>query len=75
MASIEEKVEEHYKSLLDNIGLRHFAKTEKVNDSIETALKDANSKSGGGGNNYPDIKCLLDNNHGRIIIICSFFKV
>lgn len=67
MASIEEKVEEHYKSVLDNIGLRHFAKTEKVNDSIETALKDANSKSGGGGNNYPDIKCLLDNKHGRTI--------
>lgn len=67
MASIEEKVEEYYKGLLDNIGLRHFAKTEKVNDSIESALKDANSKSGGGGNNYPDIKCLLDNKHGRII--------
>ncbi|MBQ9698809.1 MAG: N-6 DNA methylase [Acidaminococcaceae bacterium] len=67
MASIEEKVEEHYKTLLDNIGLRHFGKTEKVNDSIEDALKDANSKSGGSGNNYPDIKCLLDNKHGRTV--------
>ena len=65
--SIEEKVEEHFKSVLDNIGLRHFAKTEKVNDSIETALKEANSKSGGNGNNYPDIKCLLDNKHGRTV--------
>ena len=65
--SIEEKVEEHFKSVLDNIGLRHFAKTEKVNDSIETALKEANSKSGGSGNNYPDIKCLLDNKHGRTV--------
>lgn len=67
MASIEEKVEEYYKGVLDKIGLRHFAKTEKINDSIENALKEANSKSGGSGNNFPDIKCLLDNNHGRTI--------
>lgn len=67
MASIEEKVEEYYKGLLDNIGVRHFAKTEKINDSIDNALKDAGSKSGGSGNNYPDIRCLLDNKHGRII--------
>ena len=67
MASIEEKVEEYYKGLLDNIQLRHFAKTEKINDSIDNALKEANSKSGGSGNNYPDIKCLLDNKHGRTI--------
>ena len=67
MPSIEEKVEEYYKGLLDKIGLRHFAKTEKINNSIDDALKDANSKSGGSGNNYPDIKCLLDNKHGRTI--------
>lgn len=67
MASIEEKVEELYKRKLDIIGLRHFSKTEKINDSIDNALKEANSKSGGGGNNYPDIKCLLDNKRGRTI--------
>lgn len=67
MASIEEKVEEYYKGLLDEIGLRHFAKTEHVNDSIENALKESNSKGGGSGNNFPDIKCLIDNKHGRII--------
>lgn len=69
MASIEEKVEEYYKGLLDKIGLRHFAKTEHVNDSIENALKESNSKGGGSGNNFPDIKCLIDNKHGRIIPI------
>jgi len=67
MPSIEEKVEEYYKGLLDKIGLRHFAKTEHVNDSIENALKESNSKGGGSGNNFPDIKCLIDNKHGRII--------
>lgn len=67
MVSIEEKVEEYFKGLLDQNGIRHFAKTEKINNSIDIALKEANSKSGGSGNNYPDIKCLLDNKHGRTI--------
>ena len=67
MASIEEKIEEYYKKKLDAIGLRHFGKTEKINDSIDNALKEANSKSGGNGANYPDIKCLLNNKHGRTI--------
>ena len=28
MASIEEKVEEHYKKILDELGIRHYGKTE-----------------------------------------------
>ena len=67
MASIEEKVEEYYKKKLNDIGLRYFGKTEPVNPSIDNALKTASSKSGGTGNNYPDIKSLLDNKHGRLI--------
>ncbi len=31
MASIEEKVEEYYKTLLDNLSIRHYAKTELIN--------------------------------------------
>lgn len=46
MASIEEKVEEYYKTELDSLGIKRYAKTEKVNDSIDNALKNANSKSG-----------------------------
>lgn len=30
MASIEEKVEEQYKSILDDLGIRHYGKTEKL---------------------------------------------
>lgn len=67
MASIEEKVEEYYKSLLDEIGVRHYAKTEEINASITKALKQAKSKSGGSGNNYPDIQLLLIDNHRRTI--------
>jgi len=75
--SIEEKVEEYYKKVLENIELRHFGKTEKINNSITNALKEAASKSGGTGNNYPDIQCLLDNNRGRnipVMIECKGSK-
>lgn len=65
--SIEEKVEEHFKSLLDNYGIRHFGKNEEINRSISKALKDADSKSGGSGANYPDIQLLLQNKTRRDI--------
>ena len=59
MASIEEKVEEYFKAVLDDLGIRHFGKTEEINSSITRALKRADSKSGGSGANYPDIQLLL----------------
>lgn len=67
MASIEEKVEEQYKGILDDLGIRHYGKTEKINPNISNALKNADSKSGGSGNNYPDIQLLLTNGKGRFL--------
>lgn len=67
MASIEEKVEEHYKKVLDHLHIRHYGKTEAINDSITKALKEADSKSGGSGNNFPDIQLLLQNKTRRDI--------
>lgn len=67
MASIEEKVEEHYKAILDDLCIRHYGKTEEINSSITKALRDADSKSGGSGSNYPDIQLLLQNNTRRDI--------
>lgn len=61
MTSIEEKVEEQYKSLLNSLGIRHFGKTEVINPNITNALKNADSKSGGSGNNYPDIQLFVEN--------------
>lgn len=61
MASIEEKVEEYYKAELDNLEIRHYGKTEKVNNSISNALKNADSKSGGSGNNFPGIQFKSEN--------------
>lgn len=37
MASIEEKVEEHYKKILDELGIRHYGKTESINRTITDA--------------------------------------
>lgn len=58
--SIEEKVEELAKRQLDDINLRHYTKTESVNDEIDTALAKSVSKNGGTGGNYPDIKLLIE---------------
>lgn len=67
MASVEEKVEEYYKAQLNKLGIRHYGKAEKINDSITKALRAADSKSGGSGNNYPDIQLLLQNKTRRDI--------
>ena len=67
MASVEEKVEELYKKICDDLKVRHYGKTEKINDAIANALKEAKSKSGNNGNNLPDIRLLLDNGYNRFI--------
>lgn len=67
MASVEEKVEELFKARLDDLKIRHYGKTEQINRTIEDALKNADSKSGNSGNNYPDIKLLLENKNRRNI--------
>lgn len=59
--SIEEKVEDIIKEFLRKGNVQFFTKTESINSEIDTALEKAPSKSGGSGNNYPDIKLLLDN--------------
>ena len=67
MASVEEQVEEYYKAQLDTYGIRRWGKTDKVNDAIENALKEAESKQGGSGANIPDIKSLLEDDYRRAI--------
>ena len=65
MKSIEEQIEDICKQQLYNV--KYFTKTETINSEIETALKKAPSKTGGKGNNYPDIKLLLKTKNGRQI--------
>ena len=60
MRSVEEQVEYILKNIFDSNGIRWYAKTENTgNHSIDTALKSAESKSGGSGHNYPDIKLVM----------------
>lgn len=58
--SIEEKIEDFFKKQLDSFQVKYFTKTEPINTDIDEALKNAPSKSGGSGNNYPDIKVLIE---------------
>lgn len=65
--SIEEKVEEIFKKQLNNYNVKHYTKTESINPAIDEALKNSVSKSGGSGNNFPDIKVLLETSKMRRI--------
>ena len=65
--SIEEKVEDIFKKQLNEFNIKYFTKTESINESIDFALKNSVSKSGGNGNNYPDIKLLIESNNMRRI--------
>ena len=67
MASVEEQVEDFFKKQLSEFGIEYQTKTESINRSIDDALSNYCSKSGGSGKNYPDIKLLLTDNHARSI--------
>lgn len=58
--SIEEQVEDYAKGLFKKYNTEIFTKTESINTEIETALKNAVSKSGGKGGNTPDIKMFVE---------------
>ena len=65
--SIEEAVEDYFKQQLKGCGVKYFTKTESMNPAIDEALKKAPSKSGGSGNNYPDIRCFVEDSKLRRI--------
>ncbi|MBR2261862.1 MAG: N-6 DNA methylase [Paludibacteraceae bacterium] len=58
--SIEEKIEDIAKQQLNDFKVKYYTKTEDINTEIDEALKNAPSKSGGIGANFPDIKCFVD---------------
>ena len=63
--SIEEKVEDWAKQQFAPGS--YFTKTQSINHEIDEALHNAPSKTGGSGNNYPDIKFLLQSPQGNYI--------
>ena len=58
--SIEEQVEDYFKTQLKRQKTKYYTKTESINPEIDNALKAAPSKSGGSGFNYPDIKLFIE---------------
>ena len=58
--SIEEQIEDIAKKQLNDFKVKYFTKTESINTEIDEALRNAPSKNGGGGSNFPDIKCFVD---------------
>lgn len=66
-SSREESIEDYFKQELRSFDVRYFTKTEAINAQIDDALRNAKSKSGGNGINYPDIKVLLDDHRGRCV--------
>lgn len=58
--SIEEKIEDIAKQQLNDLKVKYFTKTESINTEIDEALKNAPSKNGGIGANFPDIKCFIE---------------
>jgi hypothetical protein len=65
-SSIEEQIEDWCKHQLQG-KTQYFTKTEPINSEIDKALREAPSKQGGSGNNYPDIKCLIQTEQMRRI--------
>lgn len=66
--SIEEQIEDCAKQwLLKDKNIKYFTKTESINGEIEEALKQAPSKSGGKGTNFPDIKLFIETKKMRKI--------
>lgn len=65
--SIEETVETWAKVQLRTI--KTYPKTNFINPQIEKALKEAPSKKGGKGGNFPDIKCLLSTPDGLLPVM------
>lgn len=74
MASIEERVEDLFKKTLDDLNIIRYPKTESINREIKEALKNAESKTGGAGGNYPDIQILINNHKGRSIPVMMEVK-
>lgn len=63
--SAEEQVEDKIKKQFGKV--KYYTKTEGINPEIDNALKTAQSKSGGDGSNFPDIKYLLKTKSAKYI--------
>lgn len=75
--SIEEQIEDWAKRSLNAYSLQYLTKTEHMDSEIDDALKTEESKKGGNGGNYPDIKLFieLDSVKVPVMIECKGARV
>jgi hypothetical protein len=69
ITSYEEKIEDWGKTQLASFGRKFFTKTESINYEIDKAMREAPSKRGGGGGNYPDIRLLLETTSRKLPVV------
>ncbi|WP_240329055.1 VRR-NUC domain-containing protein [Helicobacter suis] len=76
MPSQEERLEYEIKKELENLNIEYYYKTEDMGDSgeIKYALKEAPSKGGGSGRNYPDLKLWVSTKQMRHIPVMIEIK-
>lgn len=63
--SVEPAVVRHFTNILADLHVRFYEQQINMGNSIDDALKNAESKRGGSGDNRPDIKILLEDSHAR----------
>lgn len=75
-SSIEEQIEDITKRYLNDNHIPYLTKTEPMDSEIDDALKQNESKKGGNGGNYPDIKLFieLDSDRVPVMIECKGTK-
>ncbi|BCD47238.1 HsdM family class I SAM-dependent methyltransferase [Helicobacter suis] len=74
MPSQEERLEDEIKKELEDLKIEFYNKTKTMDKQIEYALKEAPSKGGGSGRNYPDLKLLINTQKMRHIPVMIEIK-
>lgn len=68
-SSIEEQIEDWAKKYLTSNNIKYLTKTESMDPDIDDALKLEESKKGGKGGNYPDIKLFIEIDSAKIPVM------
>ncbi len=68
-SSIEEQIEDWAKQYFKSNNIQYLTKIEPMDSEIDDALKIEESKKGGKGGNYPDIKLFIELDSSRVPVM------
>lgn len=68
-SSIEEQIEDWAKQYFNANHIQYLTKTEPMDSEIDDALKIEESKKGGKGGNYPDIKLFVEIESAKVPVM------